>query len=65
MTSPLTEESLVYSPYGAMGHNCKCTYISDAIEGTYLVAESGKGQATPYNISTNIETSLMDLAKVV
>jgi UDP-glucose 4-epimerase len=51
--------------YGSGKQTRDYTYISDAVEGTYLVAESGKGQATPYNISTNIETSLMDLAKVV
>ncbi len=51
--------------YGSGEQTRDYTYISDAIEGTYLVAESGKGQATPYNISTNIETSIMDLAKLV
>jgi hypothetical protein len=66
MTSPLIEEeSFVCSTYSEMGDNGKCTYISDAVAGTYLVAERGMGQATPYNISTNIETSLMELAKLV
>jgi UDP-glucose 4-epimerase len=51
--------------YGSGKQTRDYTYISDAVEGTYLVAESGKGQATPYNISTNIETSLVDLAKIV
>ncbi|SRR5215204_388485 len=51
--------------YGSGKQTRDYIYISDAVEGTYLVAESGKGQATPYNISTNIETSLMDLAKFV
>lgn len=51
--------------YGSGKQTRDYTYISDAVEGTYLVAERGKGQATPYNISTNIETSLIDLAKLV
>jgi UDP-glucose 4-epimerase len=51
--------------YGSGKQTRDYTYISDAVEGTYLVAERGKGQATPYNISTNIETSLTDLAKLV
>ncbi len=51
--------------YGSGKQTRDFTYISDAVEGTYLVAESGKGQATPYNISSNVETSLMDLAKLV
>jgi UDP-glucose 4-epimerase len=51
--------------YGSGKQTRDYTYISDAVEGTYLVAESGKGQATPYNLSTSIETSLMDLARFV
>lgn len=51
--------------YGSGKQTRDYTYISDAVEGTYLVAERGKGQATSYNISTNIETSLIDLAKLV
>jgi len=51
--------------YGSGKQTRDYTYISDAVEGTYLVAERGNGQASPYNISTNIETSLMDLAKFV
>jgi nucleoside-diphosphate-sugar epimerase len=69
MTSPLIEEegegeTKVPSSYRETGYNGKCTYISDAVEGTYLVAEKGEGQAAPYNICTNVETSLMDLAKL-
>ncbi len=51
--------------YGSGKQTRDYTYISDAVEGTYLIAERGRGQATPYNISTNIETSLIDLAKLV
>jgi UDP-glucose 4-epimerase len=51
--------------YGSGKQTRDYTYISDAVAGTYLVAERGMGQATPYNISTNIETSLMELAKLV
>jgi UDP-glucose 4-epimerase len=51
--------------YGSGKQTRDYTYISDAVEGTYLVAERGKGQATSYNISTNIETSLIDLAKFI
>lgn len=51
--------------YGTGKQTRDFTYISDAVEGTYLVAEKGNGQATPYNICTNVETSLMDLAELV
>jgi UDP-glucose 4-epimerase len=51
--------------YGSGKQTRDYTYITDAVEGTYLIAESGRGQATPYNISTNIETSLLELAKIV
>jgi UDP-glucose 4-epimerase len=51
--------------YGSGQQTRDYTYITDAVEGTYLIAESGRGQATPYNISTNTETSLLELAKVV
>lgn len=51
--------------YGSGQQTRDYTYITDAVEGTYLIAESGRGQATPYNISTNIETSLLELAKIV
>src|SRR5215203_5618434 len=51
--------------YGSGKQTRDYTYITDAVEGTYLVAERGNGQATPYNISTNIEISLMDLAKFI
>ena len=51
--------------YGSGQQTRDYTYITDAVEGTYRIAESGRGQATPYNISTNIETSLLELAEIV
>jgi len=50
--------------YGSGQQTRDFTYISDSVEGTYLVAERGKGEATPYNICTNVETSLVELAKL-
>jgi UDP-glucose 4-epimerase len=51
--------------YGSGGQTRDCTYISDAVEGTYQVAERGREEATPYNICTNVETSITDLAELV
>jgi len=51
--------------YGSGKQTRDFTYISDAVEGTYLAAEKGDGQATAYNICTNVETSLMELAELV
>jgi UDP-glucose 4-epimerase len=51
--------------YGSGQQTRDFTYISDTVEGTYLVAEKGKGDAAPYNICTGVETTLIDLARLV
>ena len=52
MTSLMIKQQyLVCSTYGEIsGDDGKCAYIHDAVEGTYLAAESGKRQATPFII---------------
>lgn len=51
--------------YGDGNQTRDFTYVSDAIEGTFAVAERGGSQASPYNICTGVETSINDLAKRV
>lgn len=41
------------------------TFISDAVEGTMLIAKSGEGFGDSYNIGTGKETSIRDLAELV
>lgn len=41
------------------------TYVSDAVQGTYLVATKSDGNGDVYNIGSQRETSIKELAKLV
>ena len=62
----IKQQNLVCSTYEEISDDGKCAYISGAVEGTYLVAESGKGQAIPFIVyALIVKQALVNLARLV
>jgi UDP-glucose 4-epimerase len=51
--------------HGSGGQTRDFTFVSDAVEGTVLVAQKDEGSGECYNIGTGRETSIRELAELV